>query len=97
MLLSEWRLEQYCVIGVESAYQPERTKHGALFAVMVQILLSITSVAVQFVSEPEICQGAEFELRVDARVRVQRPLRICLECRSKSKNRDKSTYLYCPC
>jgi hypothetical protein len=47
------------------------------------------SVAVQFVSEPEICQGTGFKLRTDERVRVQRPLRICLECRSKSKKCDK--------
>ena len=47
------------------------------------------SVAVQTVSEPEICQGAGFKLRADARVRVQGPLQICLGCRSKSKNRDK--------
>ena len=36
------------------------------------------SVAVQFVSEPEICHGAGFKLRADARVRVQQPLQICL-------------------
>ena len=47
------------------------------------------SVAVQTVSEPEICQGAEFKLRADERVRVQRPIQICFGCRSKSKNRDK--------
>ena len=57
------------------------------------------SVAVQAVSEPEICQGAGFRLRADARfaqrsaaklgVRVQRPLQICLGCRSKSKKCDK--------
>src|SRR4030042_2668364 len=47
------------------------------------------SVAVQFVSEPEICQGAGIKLRADARVRGQQPLRICLECRSKSKKCDK--------
>ena len=47
------------------------------------------SVAVQFVSEQEICQGAGFKLLVDERVRVQRPLRICLGCRSKSKKYDK--------
>ena len=47
------------------------------------------SVAVQVVSEPEICQGAGFKLRADARVQVQRLLRFCLESRSKSKNRDK--------
>jgi len=63
--------------------------YGALFAVMVQILLSITRVAVQIVSEPEICQGAGFQLRADERVRVQRPLQICLRCRSKSKKCDK--------
>ena len=47
------------------------------------------SVAVQVVSKPEICHGAGFKLRADARVRVQEPLQICLGCRSKSKNRDK--------
>jgi len=44
------------------------------------------SVAVQFDSEPEICQGAEFRLRADARVRVHEPLQICLEGRSKAKS-----------
>jgi len=47
------------------------------------------SVAVQIVSEPEISQGAEILSRADARVRVQQTLRICLECRSKSKKCDK--------
>jgi hypothetical protein len=47
------------------------------------------SVGVQFVSEPGICHGAEFQLRADARVRVQRPLQICLKGRSKSKKCDK--------
>jgi len=47
------------------------------------------SVAVQFVSEPKISHDAGFKLRADERVRVQRPLQICLKCRSKSKNRDK--------
>jgi len=40
------------------------------------------SVAVQTISKPEICQGAGFKLRADARVRVQELLQICLECRS---------------
>jgi hypothetical protein len=44
---------------------------------------------VQIVSEPEICQGIGFKLLADERVRVQRPLRICLVCRSKSKKCDK--------
>jgi hypothetical protein len=44
------------------------------------------SVAVQFVSEPENCQDAGFKLRADARVRVQEPLQICLEGRSKAKS-----------
>ena len=35
-------------------------EYGALFAVQVQILLSITSVAVQTISEPEICHHAGF-------------------------------------
>jgi hypothetical protein len=47
------------------------------------------SVAIQIVSEPEIRHGTGFILRADARVWVQRPLRICLECRSKSKKCDK--------
>jgi hypothetical protein len=47
------------------------------------------SVAVQAVLEPGINQGAGFKLHADARVRVQESLRICLGCRSKSKNRDK--------
>jgi len=62
---------------------------GALFAVRVQILMNITSVAVQTISKPEISQGAGFKLRADERVWVQRPLRICLECRSISKKCDK--------
>jgi hypothetical protein len=47
------------------------------------------SVAVQSVSEPEICHGAGFKLRVSARVRVQEPLQICLKGRNKSKKCDK--------
>jgi len=47
------------------------------------------SVAVQIVSEPEICQGTGFQLAADARVRVQEPLQIRLECRSRSKKCDK--------
>jgi hypothetical protein len=47
------------------------------------------SVAVQTVSKPEISQGAGFLLQADAHVRVQEPLQICLECRSKGKNHDK--------
>jgi hypothetical protein len=47
------------------------------------------SVAVQTNSEPEICHGAGFLLGADARVRVQKPLQICLGCRSKSKNCDE--------
>ena len=44
-----------------------KKRDGALFAVMVQIFLSITGVAVQAVSEPEFCQGAGFKLLADAR------------------------------
>ena len=47
------------------------------------------SVAVQFVSEPEIYHGAGFKLLADARVRAQLPLQISLECRGKSKKCDK--------
>jgi len=49
----------------------------------------LRSVAIQAVSEPEICQGAGFKLRADERVRVQQPLQICLGCRSESKKCDK--------
>jgi hypothetical protein len=62
---------------------------GALFTVRVQSVVNITSVAVQTVSEPEICQGAGFKLRADARIRVQEPLQNCLGSRSKSKKHDK--------
>ena len=44
------------------------------------------SVAVQFVSEPEISHGAGFKLRADARVRVQEPLKICLGAGVKAKS-----------
>ena len=37
---------------------------------------------VQIVSEPEICHGKGFYLRADARIQVQQPLQISLECRS---------------
>jgi len=47
------------------------------------------SVAIEVVSGTEICQGAGFKLRAEERVRVQRPLQICLGCRSKSKKCDK--------
>jgi len=43
------------------------------------------SVAVKTISKPVIYHGAGFILRADARVRVQQPLQICLECRSKTK------------
>jgi hypothetical protein len=39
---------------------PVQGGYGALFAVRVQILLSITRVAVQFVSEPGIYHGVGF-------------------------------------
>jgi hypothetical protein len=47
------------------------------------------SVAVQFVSEPEICHSAGFYFRAYARVRVQLALQICHEWRNKSKKCDK--------
>jgi hypothetical protein len=45
--------------------------YGAVFAVQVQILLSITRVAVQFWSEPENSHGVGFLLQAGAGVRVQ--------------------------
>jgi len=59
------------------------------FCRLLQVLLSITCVAVQTVSEPEICQGAGFKLHADEGVRVKRLLRICLGCSCKSKKCDK--------
>jgi hypothetical protein len=47
------------------------------------------SVAVQAVSEPEICHGAGFILGAGARVLMHEQLQICLEGRSKSKKCDK--------
>jgi hypothetical protein len=35
--------------------------YGVVFAVMVQILLSAGAIAVQTISEPENCHGAEFK------------------------------------
>jgi hypothetical protein len=63
-----------------------RCKEGMarVFAIQVQILLSITSVAVQIVSEPEICRSAGVLLMAAARVRVQLAVQICLGCRIKS-------------
>ena len=49
----------------------------------------LRSIALQVVKEPENSHGTEFNLRADARVRVQKPLRICHVSRSKGKNRDK--------
>jgi hypothetical protein len=47
------------------------------------------SVAVQVWSEPENYHGTGFLMWAHACVRVQQPLQICLECRSKSKKCDK--------
>ena len=44
---------------------------------------------VQFVSKTGISHGAGFKLRVDELIRVQQPLQICHESRSKSKKCDK--------
>jgi hypothetical protein len=47
------------------------------------------SVAVQNISKALIYHGAGFQLRADARVRVQQPLQICPKRRSKSKKCEK--------
>ena len=76
----------YCVLA-RSRYKFDRSREfipGYKFG-----WVHWRSVAVQFVSETESSQGAGFKLLADARVRVQEPLQICLECRSKSKNHDK--------
>jgi hypothetical protein len=56
------------IVPVQALPAGRQGGYGALFAVMAQFLMSITRVAVQTVSEPEICQGAEFKLRTDERV-----------------------------
>ena len=53
------------------------------------VVFTGAAIAVQIISEPEICHGAGFYLRADAGVLVQEPLPICLGCRSKSKKCDK--------
>ena len=47
------------------------------------------SVAVQTISKAVIYHGAGFQLRADARVRMQQPLQIYLGCKSKCKKCDK--------
>jgi hypothetical protein len=79
-------------VNVQALPAGRQGGYGALFAVMVQIFLSITRVVVQVVPEQVIYHGVGFKLRADARfvkrseaklgVRVQRPLQICLEGRS---------------
>jgi hypothetical protein len=49
----------------------------------------LRSIAVQVIRKPEIGHDIEFNLRADARVRVQKTLRNCHVSRRKSKNRDK--------
>ena len=58
--------------------------YGALFAVMVQILLSITSVAVQVWSEPRIYPRLQIWWRALAQCRGT----ICLEARNLSRCRN---------
>ena len=57
--------------------------YGVLFAVMVQILLSITRVAVQVESEPGDCHGTEFLLGALVQCRGT----ICLGARKLSRCR----------
>jgi hypothetical protein len=65
-----------------------RCKQGMahVFAVMIQILLSITSVTIQAVYKPSIYQGSGIKLSADTRIRVQESLQMCIKCGSKSKN-----------
>jgi len=64
--------------------------YGAVFAVRVQVLLSITRVAVQFLSEPENCQGTGYLLGALA----QRRGTGCLAARNLSRCR---IYIACRC
>ena len=88
--------------------------YGAVFAVMVQILLRSGAIAVQIrceryiyhqlqilcvalaqyrgtilIEARNLSRYTEFYLRADARIRVQQPLQICLDCKSESKNCDE--------
>ena len=48
------------------------------------------SIALHVVRKPESCHDIlKLNLRADARVRVQKPLRNCHGSRHKGKNRDK--------
>jgi hypothetical protein len=47
------------------------------------------SIALQVVREPEIDHGTEINLRAEARIRVQKPLRNCHVSRRKGKNHAK--------
>jgi hypothetical protein len=51
--------------------------------------MHLHSIALQVFKEPENSHGIEFNLRADARVRVQKPLRNCHVSRLEGKNRDK--------
>ena len=84
----------YCVLA-RSRYKFDRSRE--FIPVYIVGCGHWCSVAVQIVSKPEICHSAGFKLRVDARVRVHKPLQSCLERRSKSKKCDNITYPYCPC
>ena len=77
------------ILGISQKAVTVQGGYGALFAAQVQVLLSITRVAVQTISKPKIYHGAGVSLQADARVQVHRTLRICLGCRSKSKKCDK--------
>ena len=85
MFLPSW-YKFYCVLA-RSRYKFDRSREfipGYKFGGV-----HWRSVAVEFVSKVVIYHDARFKLCADARVRVQEPLQICLECRSKSKKCDK--------
>ncbi len=63
-------------------------RQAGVFAFRIQILLNITSVAVQFVSEPEIYQGAGFNCKQCVSPGLAYITNLPW-CRSKSKNRDR--------
>jgi hypothetical protein len=73
----------------EPAPQQRSECGGAIFAVMVEFLLSITRVAVQVKSEPEFYHGLQVRLPALARSR-SRSLQIYLGSWSKSKKCDNA-------
>jgi hypothetical protein len=80
-----------------SRYQPERAKHGAVFAIRVQDFLSFTSVAVQVLLRAGHLSPYTGLIESSGAVTVLSPYTvILLTAGTVCKNRDKSYNLYWP-